>query len=332
MIGSLDIRERMKLREPMGESIKRAENIVHIQHLVAGGKKHWTQSVMPELLEAANYISSTKRNSCDTTGNAYFSFDQWRKHKRSASRLFPAALIFTAAAHKCKLRNYLKMQNDLNAAINNHRDQIKFCTHHIDRDKYSGLLDELVAPPTQIFRKEDFMKAFEAEEDEEKEEKEEEEEEKNNEKKEEKVESRKEDEEDDEDDEDSVFQSNSSSVIIKKKEEVNKIDTYHSIRLAKKEQEEKELREKEKLEYIENEIRINENKLELIKMKRLKKFGTRSSDFLHGYPVVLESSVLLDAVLIHYSRVGMVHEELLIGRKENECSIQLEMVSTFQGK
>ena len=64
--------------------------------------------------------------------------------------------------------------------------------------------------------------------------------------------------------------------------------------------------------------------------QELKQYGSRSSEFLHGYPVISEASVLLDAILVHYSRVGMVHEELLVAKQLNEQSVRLEMVGMFQ--
>ena len=125
-LNTLDIRARMKLREPMEDSIKRAHVILHIQDLVAGGKLYFTKHVLPELRDACSFAISGK------TGNGFASFDAWRKNARSSARLFPAALIFTAAAHKNKLIGFLNVQKQLVQAIQDQKEQMAYCTRNID--------------------------------------------------------------------------------------------------------------------------------------------------------------------------------------------------------
>ena len=126
-LNTLDIRARMKLREPMQDSIKRAHVILHIQDLVAGGKLYFTKHVLPELRDACSFTTSVEK-----TGHGFASFDAWRKNSRSSARLFPAALIFTAAAHKNKLIGFLNVQKQLVQAIQDQKEQMAYCTRNID--------------------------------------------------------------------------------------------------------------------------------------------------------------------------------------------------------
>ena len=60
--------------------------------------------------------------------------------------MFPAALIFIASAAKKKLQAFLEVQKGLQAAIEDHQDQMNYCIQEIQREKNCGLLQKLLQP------------------------------------------------------------------------------------------------------------------------------------------------------------------------------------------
>ena len=344
-----------KVKQPLLESIDKARTIIHLQDLVAGGKKNWTQLIMPQLLTATHHTESLTKRTIEQ-GDAFPSFDRWIKDNRGKQRMFPAALIFIASAAKKKLQAFLEVQKGLQAAIEDHQDQMNYCIQEIQREKNCGLLQQLLQPVRLLLLKdiedvvledestweyenvviernsdtetdleetkiETIIENDEIEVDNEDRDKEgilENEENKENEKTdkiEEEIEKKDTDNELDIDNdaasmdasmdasihstpsEDVSFLSSNTNTSSQKEEQSNiERKELHDQALLKRQQ----LRLEIKKEILEEQI----NQQEEERRRALQYYGTRKSDFLHGYPVVLEAAVLLDALLVHYSRAG----------------------------
>ena len=293
-----ELRRHIKLvTAPLADSIARAREMIHHQDLVAGGKHIWTSQVMVQLIEATHHTSIHSKRT-EEIGTSFPSFDRWRKDQRgSTQRMFPASLIFLASAAKHKLRISLNMNQSLMDAICNNQKEMITCTLNIAKEKENGLLSKLLAPVTIERDWHDQEEEGEEEGEEEKEEEGEEE---------------KEEEEGE--------------------EEVFKEDGEMENESKKKQEEKQEEEKKERPPRSTKKKRAREAAAAEKRRRELKYYGVRRSSFLHGYPVQLEASVLLESYLIHYSRVCLVNEELEVAKKENLQTIQTEMVAMFQGK
>ena len=346
------LRRHIKLvTAPLEESIQKARTIVHLQDLVAGGKKIWTKDVMPQLIAATHHTTSLTKRSNDL-GDGFSSFDRWRKDNRSSERMFPAALIFLASAAKKKLQDFLSVQRGLDAAIEEHQKQMNYCNGEIERERNCGLLAKVLEPFQTIQL--DEIEEIELDD----------EDTWQNDLRSELVEGDAPSENEngnlidleEEAEEEQTKTSNNGNVTDNENDNGNDNDTdtvndgfnnganEHVNDDAKDDDnnddessvqdddKERQLEERQQLrQELRHELwqeRIEEQQDH--RRRELKYYGTRKSDFLHGYPVVLEASILLDALLVHYSRAGMVQEELRIAKQLNSNSIRLEMVCMFQ--